>query len=287
MSGSPAVRRRRLSAELRRLRGSRTGNEVGAALGWSTSKVSRYEQGRSGLPLDEVEKLLDLYRVTDAERTRLLSLAHEANQRGWWEEYADVIPDEYQSFIGLEAEAASLAQWQIALVPGLLQTADYARRLFLAYQSVDPIAPSTVERRVEVRMVRQRRLASDPARELIAIIDESVLLRQVGDYNVMQAQLQHLLHIADLPNIELRVLPLGIDRSLMVESFVIFGFNPTDQAGRLHDVVSTEALISERYIEVETDTYLHRVIFNELFKISHSPAKSCDLIQRRAKRHWT
>lgn len=287
MPGSPAVRRRQLSAELRRLRGGRTGTEVGAALRWSTSKVSRYEQGRSGLPLDEVEKLLDHYEVTGPERARLLSLAREANKRGWWEEYADVIPDEYQAFIGLEAEAASLAQWQIALVPGLLQTAEYASRLHFAYQSIDPIAPGTVARRVEVRMIRQRLLTSDPVRNLTAIIDESVLLRQVGDHDVMRAQLQHLLDMADLPNIELRVLPLGIDRSLMVESFVIFSFSPIDPAGGLHDVVSTEALVSERYIEVEADTYLHRLIFNELTKIALSPAKSCDRIQRTAKREWT
>lgn len=287
MPGSPAVRRRQLSAELRRLRGSRSGTEVGAALRWSTSKISRYEQGRFGLPVDEVEKLLDHYRVTGSERNRLLSLAREANKRGWWEEYADVIPDQYQSFIGLEAEAVSLAQWQIALVPGLLQTAGYARRLHLAYQSIDPIAPGTVERRVEVRMIRQRLLTSDSERQLNAIIDESVLLRQVGDHDVMRAQLQHLLDMADLPNIDLRVLPLGIDRSLMVESFVIFSFGAVNQAGRLHDVVSTEALVSEQYIEVEDDTYLHQLIFEELTRIALSPAKSRDRIQRTAKRQWT
>lgn len=239
------------------------------------------------MPLDEVGKLLDLYGVGDPQRAQLLSLARDANQRGWWEEYAEVIPDGYQSFIGLEAEAASLAHWQIALVPGLLQTSDYARRLFLAYQGIDPIAPGTVERRVEVRMIRQRILTSDPARRLAAVIDESVLLRQVGSHDVMRAQLQHLLDMADLPNIDLRVLPLGTDRSLMVESFVIFTFSPIDQASGLHDVVSTEALVSEQYIEVEADTYLHRLIFNELTKRALSPAKSCDRIQRTAKREWT
>ena len=172
-------------------------------------------------------------------------------------------------------------------MPGLLQTAEYARRLHLAYQSIDPIAPGTVERRVEVRMRRQRLLTSDSAPELAAVIDESVLLRQVGDHDVMRAQLQHLLDMADLPNIELKVLPLGIDRSLMVESFVIFSFGPADQAGGLHDVVSTEALVSKQYIEVEDDTYLHRLIFNELTKMALSSAKSCDRIQRTAKRQWT
>jgi hypothetical protein len=95
-------------------------------LGWSTSKVSRYELGRSTLPLDEVEKVLDFYGVTDPERGQMLSLAREANERGWWEDYADALPNEYQAFIGLEAEAASAAIWAVEIIPGLLQTKDYA-----------------------------------------------------------------------------------------------------------------------------------------------------------------
>jgi transcriptional regulator with XRE-family HTH domain len=286
MSGSPAVRRRRLAAELRRLRGSRTGSEVASALHWSLSKVSRYEQGRDGLPLDEVEKLLEHYGVTDPMRAQLLSLAHESNQRGWWESYSDAISAEYQNFIGLEAEAASLVQWQIALVPGLLQTADYARQLHLAYQGVEPIAPGTVDRRVEVRMIRQKRLTDDPLLQFNAVIDESVLLRQIGDRKLMHAQLQHLLQMAELPNVELRVLRLGVDRSMMADSFAIFSFNPIGDTGKLHDVVSAEALVNGFYVESETHTYLHRVVFNELARISLSVDASSDLIRRTAKRRW-
>jgi transcriptional regulator with XRE-family HTH domain len=151
-SGSPAVRRRRLAAELRRLRGGRTGTEVARALGWSPSKISRYEQGRSTLLFDEVSKLLEFYGVTDPERDLLLSLARDASQRGWWEDYADALPEEYLAFIGLEAEAASVAQWQVEAVPGLLQTQDYARQVYAGYRDVVPtLTPGVIERRLRCR----------------------------------------------------------------------------------------------------------------------------------------
>ena len=177
---SPALRRRRLAAELRRLRGNRPGHEVARGLGWSTSKVSRYELGRSTLPLDEVEKMLDFYGVTDPERGQLLSLAREANERGWWEDYADALPDEYQAFIGLEVEAASAATWSVDIVPGLLQTEDYARQLHLGYQAVVPVPPGIINTRVKVRMIRQKVLTRDPPLELSVVLDESVLLRSIG-----------------------------------------------------------------------------------------------------------
>ena len=128
-SGSPTVRRRRLAAELRRLRGSRTGGEVSRGIGWSPTKVSRAESGRESIPPPEVEKLLDYYGVTDPLRARLLELAEDATQRGWWDEYADALTPEYMEFIGLEAEAASTLQWQSDVIPGLLQTDGYARQL--------------------------------------------------------------------------------------------------------------------------------------------------------------
>ena len=282
-SGSPAVRRRRLAAELRRLRGSRTGGEVSSGLGWSPSKISRYEQGRAALPQDEIEKLLDFYGVTDPERGQLLSLARESNERGWWEDYADALPDPYQTFIGLEAEAASVAHWQIGVVPGLLQVEEYARQLHLGYQSVDPITPGVVERRVRVRMIRQQLLTRDPPLELSAVIDESVLLRRIGDRQLMRTQLEHLVQASQLSNVELRVLPLSEGRSIMTDAFVIFSFGPIGQPGRLHDVVSTEGLSSEFYVEGESDTFIHRLVFQNLVEKSLSPAESRDLIQQTAE----
>jgi transcriptional regulator with XRE-family HTH domain len=285
-SRSPALRRRRLAAELRRLRGYRPGHEVARGLGWSTSKVSRYELGRGTLPIDEVEKMLDFYGVTDPQRGQLVSLAREANERGWWEDYGDALPNEYQAFIGLEAEAASAAIWAVEIIPGLLQTKDYARQVNLGYQAVVPFPPGILDTRVEVRMIRQRVLTRDPPLELSVVLDESVLLRQIVKPQLMYAQLQHLLQIADLPNVELRVLPLRKER-LVANSFTIFGFNPIGETGGLRDVVVTESTVgSQLYTEGETDTYFHRLIFQNLAEASCSPSESQVLIQQTAGQAW-
>ena len=286
-SRSPALQRRRLAAELRRLRGNRPGREVAQRLGWLTSKVSRYELGRSTLPLDEVEKMLDFYGATDPERSQLLSLAREANERGWWEDYADALPDEFQAFIGLEAEAASAAIWAVDIVPGLLQTEDYARQVHLGYQAVVPIPPGIIDTRVKVRMIRQQVLTRDLPLVLSAVLDESVLLRPIGKSRLMHAQLQHLVQMAKLPNIELRVIPLSKER-LVANSFTIFGFNPMGETGGLHDVVTTESTVgSDLYVEGETDTYFHRLVFQSLVDASLSPSESVVLIQETAEQVWS
>lgn len=283
---SPALQRRRLAAELRRLRGDRPGREVALALGWSTSKVSRYEQGSSTLPLDEVEKMLDFYGVTDPRRGQLLFLAREANERGWWEEFADALPEEYQAFIGLEAEAISAATWSVDIVPGLLQTEDYARQMHLRYQAVVPTPPGIIETRVRVRMIRQEVLTRDSPLELSVVLDESVLLRAIGDPQLMYAQLQHLTQMAGLPIIELRVLPLNKER-IAANSFTILGFNATGETGGLRDVVNTESVVgSDLYVEGETDTYFHRLVFQDLVNTSLSPTESLALIQQTAERLW-
>ncbi len=289
-SGSPAVRRRRSAVELRRLRGNRTGSKVSSALGWSPSKVSRFEQDRGSLPLDEVEKLLDFYGVSGSERDRLLSLARDAQERGWWEDYADALPEGYQTFIGLEAEAASEVQWQPELIPGLLQTEDYARRLFAGFQRVVPtLTPTIIDQRLIVRMNRQQLLTRDPPLEYHVVIDESVLLRNVGGREVMYSQLLRLAEAVDLPNLKLQILPLSSDVSLGFTSFVVFHFGPgpTGKTGALGDVVSTEGVESEFYFEDEPVTHMHRLVFQALAEAALSPSQSLDLIRRTAERIWS
>jgi hypothetical protein len=235
-----------------------------------------------------VGKLLDLYAVTEPERDLLLSLARDASQRGWWEDYADALPEEYLAFIGLEAEATSVAHWQVDIVPGLLQTEEYARQLHIGYQSAVPIPPGVIERRVRVRMIRQQALVRDPPLQLSAVIDESVLLRRIGGREIMHAQLMHLTEVADLPNVELRVLPLNSDSSLTAGSFVIFGFglDPTNSRAMLRDVVSAGGGKDEMYVEGETDTYVYRLVFQGLVKASLSPLESQRLIRQTAEQSW-
>jgi Domain of unknown function (DUF5753)/Helix-turn-helix domain len=288
-SASPTVRRRRLAAELRRLRGVRTGGAVAKALGWSPAKISRYELGQTNFPLDEVVKLLDFYGLAEPRRSKLLALAEEANQRGWWEDYADALTPEFMEFIGLEAEADTMAHWQVGVVPGLLQTEEYARKLNAGYQSVIPTPPGILDRLVRVRMIRKELLTRDPPLQLSVVIDEAVLLRKIGDRGLMHAQLRHLAAVADLPSVELRIMPLSNrETSLVADSFAILSFGPpgTDEADKLADVVSTENVTSELYVEGETGTYLYRLVFQGLLNASLSPADSQRLIRRTADELW-
>ena len=290
-SGSPAVRRRRLAAELRRLRGDRTGGEVSRGIGaFSTSKISRAESGRDSLPPAEIEKLIDFYGVTDPLRARLLSLAEDATQRGWWEQYADDLLPEYIEFIGLEAEASSCRDWQSDVIPGLLQTEGYSRQLDIAWMTVNPATPPAArERFLRVRQLRQQRLTTEPVLHLSTIIDEAVLLRGIGDDAVMHAQLAHLADMADLPNIELRVLPLKRAIALGgVPSFTIMSFGPLDgvPGAALGDVVNTESLTAQLYVEGDAHTHLFRLFFDALLNASLSRAESRDLIVTTMTRVW-
>jgi transcriptional regulator with XRE-family HTH domain len=284
---SPTVRRRRLAAELRGIREEKgkSGDAVAAALKWSPSKISRYERARTGLRPREVERLLDYYQITGARRELLMSLAEDAAQKGWWEEFGDSLSEDYQQFIGLEHEATSMAIWHVDVVTGLLQTEGYARHIISSYSRVDPIAPGLIGRMVRVRMQRQQVLDRDGL-QLSVVLDESVLKRRIGDEAVMYEQLQHLARAADRPNLTLQILPLDTQHTVFGESFVIFGFGQ-DSAAMLQDVVSTEQLRSGFTLEGERETYLHRIAFQMLSAASLDPAGSKALILETAETHWS
>jgi transcriptional regulator with XRE-family HTH domain len=285
--GSPTVRRRRLAAELRAIRESKgkNGDTVAAALKWSASKISRYERARTGLRPREVERLLDYYGITGARRALLLGLAEDAAQKGWWEEFADSLSDDYQQYIGLEHEATSIAIWHVAMVPGLLQTEAYAGHLISGYSRVEPTPPSMIGRLVRVRMRRQQLLNREEL-QLAVILDESVLKRQIGDAQVMHEQLERLIQEADRPNLTLQILPLGVPHTVLGESFVIFGFG-TDSDATLQEVVSTEQLRSGFTLEGEQETYLHQIAFQTLAEAALDPVASRALILETAESHWS
>jgi transcriptional regulator with XRE-family HTH domain len=286
--GSPTVRRRRLAAELRGIRESKgkSGDTVAAALKWSPSKISRYERARTGLQPREVERLLDYYEVTGPRRALLLALAEDAAQKGWWEDFADILSTDYQQFIGLEHEASSICIWHVDVVTGLLQTQAYARHIISSYSRVEPMPPSVIERLVRVRMLRQQVLDREPEVQLSVVFDESVLHRRVGNDQVMYEQLQRLAEEADRPNLTLRILPLDAQHTVFGESFVIFRFGP-DEDAMLQDVVSTEHLRNDFSLEGEKETYLHRLAFDMLLDASLDPASSKALILAAAESHWS
>ena len=285
--GSPTVRRRRLAAELRGIRESKgkSGDAVAAALKWSPSKISRYERARTGLRPREVERLLDYYGITGSHRDLLLGLAEDATQKGWWEEFADTLAEDYQQFIGLEHEATAIAIWHVDVVAGLLQTESYARHIISSYSRVEPVAPGMIGRLVKVRMQRQQVLDREGL-QLSVVLDESVLTRRIGDESVMYEQLQRLAREAERPNLTLRILPLSAQHTVFGESFVIFGFGE-DSDAMLQDVVSTEQLRSGFTLEGERETYLHRIAFQMLAEASLDPIASRELILSTAQSHWS
>ncbi|HEX3490153.1 MAG TPA: helix-turn-helix transcriptional regulator [Streptosporangiaceae bacterium] len=285
--GSPTVRRRRLAAELRDIRLSRgeSGDIVAAALNWSPAKISRYELARTGLKPGEVERLLDYYEVAGPRRARLLALAEDAARKGWWEEYSDVITPDLVQLIGLEEEASSISIWQSDIVPGILQTESYARHVMSAYSQVEPTPPSVIERRVRVRTRRQEVITREPPPQLAVILDESALIRRVGDEPLMSEQLMHLAQVAELPNVTLRILPIAADHTLLLPSYSIFRFGPEADA-MLPDVVRSEGLRNEFYEEGEINTYLHRRGFEVLLGASMEPAASLARILDTVQTHW-
>jgi transcriptional regulator with XRE-family HTH domain len=281
------VRRRRLAAELRGIREAKgkSGDAVAAALRWSPSKISRYERARTGLRPREVERLLDYYQITGARREHLLELAEDAAQKGWWEEFADSLSEDYQQFIAFEHEATSIAVWHIDVVTGLLQTEAYARHIISSYSRVEPIAPGMIGRLVRVRMRRQQILNREDL-QLSVVLDESVLKRRIGDEAVMYEQLQRLVQEADRPNVTLRILPLSAQHISAGESFVIFGFR-TDSDAMPQDVVLTEQMTNSVLSEGERETYLHRIALQALAEASLDPAESRALILHTAQSHWS
>jgi hypothetical protein len=215
----------------------------------------------------------------------LLSLAEDASQRGWWEEYADSLPADYQQFIGLEHEAASIAIWHVDVVAGLLQTESYARHIIGSYDRVEPVAPSQVTRLVRVRLRRQQVL-DRAGLQVAVVLDESVLLRRIGSDLVMYEQLQRLARECDRPNLTLQVLPLDGSRTAIGESFVLFGFEANGDTV-LADVVATEQMRSGSILEGERETHLHRVAFRTLTEAALSPADTKRLILETAESRWT
>ncbi|MFB7124921.1 helix-turn-helix domain-containing protein [Kitasatospora sp. NPDC056273] len=259
----PTVRRRMLGSELRKIReGLRlTVDGVAARLGWHQSKVSRLENGRYGVRANEVGILLDVYQVTDPEaREALATLAREGKRRVWWQPYSDVISKHYASFISFEAEAVAIRNFESSLIPGLLQTADYARAVTRKLQPEG--TAEEVNALVDVRLARQNAtLRREDPLKLWAIVDEAALRRVVGSKAIMAKQLQQLIAASKEPNVTLQVVPFEAGAHPgVLGSFVILEFPVRNDL----DVVYTEALSSSLYLERDDDVTAYDQAFNRL-----------------------
>jgi transcriptional regulator with XRE-family HTH domain len=276
----PSVRARQLASEIRRLREVKmlTGEETAAQLGWSASKVSRIETGRSPVTIGDLRRLLDLYQVPGSRRDRLIELARTADQRGWWDAYAGTLPEEYSAFIALEADAKSVLHYHPSLLPGLLQTKAYMAEIVRSSLLLDP--PGVIPERVEARLTRQAVLTreEDPL-ELTAVLDEAGLRRRVAGPEVMREQLAHLVEMSTRPNITLQVLPFGKGSHVaMTGGFYVLSF-----PGVIEDsVVYLENMTSAIFIESEAEVHHYRLAFGRLREIALSVQQSVSLIREIA-----
>ena len=287
--GNPSVRRRRLAAELRRLRerAGFTGEQVADRLGWSGSKVSRIETSKLGVKEADLRLLLELYSVGEPRRSEVLALAREPAKPASVENAAIAdYPAGYAEFAYAEAEAVSIWTWEPQVVPGLLQTESYAREVMRGWFIMFRLPPAELEARVAERMRRQQLLTRDQPPSFSAVIDESVIRRRFGDHAVMRRQLDRLAESSRLANVEVRVLPLAGYHPIGAGTFIYMQFSQQYDVP-FHDIVTVEQLDREYLIEDVEDTNKYRVTFERLQAEALEPDESLDLIARIAEEIWS
>ena len=281
MSESPTVKRRRLGMLLRQFRteADLRPDAVASSVDRTESWLSRVERGRTGLTRIYLEKLLELYGVGGDVASELTELAKGGRERGWWSKFSGILPKQYSSYIGFEAEASRLLIYEGLIVHGLLQTEDYARQVIRAANPDDALG--TVDRKVEVRMARQKRLTGEPSLRLQVVLDEAVLRKVIGGRrDIHLAQLDRLLELADADCEGVRIQVIPFDDSShpgMLSSFTLMEF-PEDP-----ELVYIEGLTGDLY-EDPPESERYRLVFDNLRAAAASEPASREIIaQWRAR----
>jgi transcriptional regulator with XRE-family HTH domain len=254
-----------------------TGEDVGTAIERSGSWVSRVETGRVGLRARDLSDLLKIYGKDDEPELagELVALAREGKQRGWWSKYADTLSGPYATYIGFETEAAELLLYETLIVHGLLQTEDYARALFGAALMPNNTG-DVVERKVRVRMARQELLVRPTPLKVWAIIDESVLYRQIGGPSVLRGQLKSLAEASMMPKVTIQIVPFDVGAHAgMIGSFSLVRFPSRDDP----DLVYVEGFTGDIFAESE-DAQSYQEVFDHLRAAALSPTESRLRIER-------
>ncbi|MEU6537961.1 helix-turn-helix transcriptional regulator [Streptomyces sp. NPDC047000] len=278
---NPTVRRRRLGQELRRLRELRgmTAEEVAERLLVSQSKISRLENGRRSISQRDVRDLCGVYEVEDQRVVdSLMEMARDSRQQGWWHAFGDI---PYSVYIGLETDAESLRVYEPQIVTGLLQTRAYAEALVQG--ALPETSPADIEKRVQVRMRRQERIAAEPnPLRLWLVLDESALRRVVGDRTVMREQLEYLLDMTRLPHVTVQVLPFdaGAHPGLNGQYAILEFADAADSS-----VVYLEGVTSDLYLEKAHDVQKYAVMYEHLRAQSLSVDQSRQYIADVAKEY--
>ncbi len=280
-SAGPTALRILLGAHLRRLREAQgvSREDAGWEIRASESKISRMELGRVSFKERDIADLLTLYGVDDEEeRERLLALARQANTPGWWHRYGDVLPSWFQSYLGLEASAALIRTYEVQFVPGLLQTEDYARAVVLLGHG--RASAEEVDRRVALRMRRQRVLDGANPTQLWAVVDEAALRRPIGDPAVMRTQIKALLEATDRPSVRLQIIPFHVGgHSAAGGAFTILRFADPE----LPDIVYIEQLTSALYLDKRDDVEHYLAAIERLCVEADSPGHTPDTLRRLLK----
>lgn len=276
--GGPTALRMLLGAHLRKLREAAGVNRKTA--GWeirsSESKISRMELGRVSFKERDVEDLLKLYEVGESELNRLVELAREANNPGWWHRFNDVLPGWFQSYLGLEASASLIRTYEIQFIPGLLQTRDYARAVVMLGHGY--AGREEIESRVNLRMSRQTALErSERPPRLWAVLDEAALRRPLGGIKVMRAQIERLIELSERPNIQIQIIPFASGgHAASGGAFTMLRFADVD----LPDIVYLEQLTSALYLDKREDVDLYTASMEHLCVQAEEPRRTPELLEQ-------
>lgn len=273
----PTARRIILGAQLKRLReeASVTRGSAGYHIRGSESKISRMESGKVGFKRRDVDDLLTLYGEGDTpRRERLLELAEQANEPGWWQRSGEAVPGWFSEYVGLESAAVRIQTYELLFVPGLLQTSEYARAIVT--RGRPETADAVVEERVDVRMKRQRILDRPDATRLWAVVEESVLHRPIGGHAVLAAQLDHLLERTRRPNITLQVLPSELSGYGAETAFSLLRFAEPD----VPDLAYIEGLTGAVYLDRRGEVEEYSRVMDELTIDALSPDETRSLLTK-------
>lgn len=280
-SVNPTVRRRRLGAELRKLREQKgmTAEEVASRLLVSQSKISRLENGRRSISQRDVRDLCEVYGVENEVLVEsLMAMARESRQRGWWHAFGDI---PYSVYIGLEAEASSVRNYESLFIPGLLQTREYAHAVVTGIQPYTD--DEDVQRRVNVRMQRQGRICGADAMDSFwAVVDEAAFRRVVGNPQVMARQMEHLAEVCRQPHVNVQVIPF--DKGAhpgMTGAFSILEFPESADTA----VVYLEGVTSDLYLEKEADVRRYTGLYDHLRAAALSVSETRSVIEQYAREY--
>jgi hypothetical protein len=276
-AGGPTVRRLQLGARLRRLREAKgvTRDQAGWAIRASESKISRMELGRVSFKERDVSDLLTLYGVDDeAEHTRLLTMAREANTPGWWHSYGDLLASWFQNYLDLEQAAELIRTYEIQFVPGLLQTEAYARAvILLGYADAKR---EDLDRRVSLRMARKEALNRPDGPRLWAVLDEAVLRRPIGGIEVQKEQIEALIEACEQPAVRLQVVRFNAGgHAAAGGAFSILRFPHQD----LPDIVYIEHLTNALYLEKREDVDQYAAVVGRLFIEAEPPQRTPEILR--------